>query len=126
MRTYIRSLATAALVLAGAGTAAAQQQDSAALVARGKAIFEGKQGGALCVTCHGPQAKGVVGLGPDLTDGKWLHGDGGTAFLEAVIKSGIAKPKAGVLTMPPMGGASLDAVQLKALAAYIRSLGAKR
>ena len=77
----------------GAQRAGAQEPaDSAALVTVGRTIFEGKQGGALCVTCHGPQGKGVAGLGPDLTDAKWLHGDGSAAFLQAVIRSGVAKP----------------------------------
>ena len=95
----------------------------AALVAAGKSVFEGKSGGALCVSCHGPKAKGIPGLGPDLTDTKWLHGDGGAAFLQAIVKTGVMKPKAGVLTMPPMGGGKLGEDQLKAVAAYVQSLG---
>lgn len=96
--------------------------DSLSLVARGRTVFEGKQGGALCVSCHGPKGKGVPGLGPDLTDATWLHGDGGAEFLRAIIRTGVAKPKAGVLTMPPLGGGRLDDEQLAALAAYVLSL----
>lgn len=126
MRSYTMVLGVVALAI-GAGRAGAQAPaDSASLVTVGRTIFEGKQGGALCVTCHGPQGKGVAGLGPDLTDAKWLHGDGSAEFLQAVIRSGVAKPKAGVLTMPPMGGAQLTDAQLRALAAYIRSLGGNR
>ena len=101
-------------------------QDTAAAgpaqIATGKIVYEGKAGGALCISCHGPKAKGVTGLGPDLTDTKWLHGDGSPAFLQSIVKSGVPKPKVAVLTMPPMGGGRLNDEQLAALAAYLVSL----
>jgi len=116
-----------AAALAAAGPAAAQgasQPDSLtpAMIAEGKRIFEGKTGGALCFTCHGPAAKGVPGVGPDLTDARWLHGDGSLAFLETLIKAGVPKPKQSAAPMLPMGGAALKADQLKAVAAYVWSL----
>src|SRR5688572_12172911 len=46
--------------------------------------YKGKRGGTLCFTCHGPTGKGIPGLGPDLTDGQWLYGDGGFAFLQKI------------------------------------------
>lgn len=119
-----KMLALAAALTLGGTTLAAQDAplpDSAA-IAKGRTVYEGKSGGALCISCHGPKGKGIQGLGPDLTDDKWLHGDGGPEFLEAIVKAGVLKPKAGVLTMPPMGGGKLDDAQLKALAAYLTSL----
>jgi mono/diheme cytochrome c family protein len=92
------------------------------LVTEGKAVYEGKAGGALCFTCHGANAKGIPGLGPDLTDAKWLHGDGGFEFLQTIIKSGVPKPKQAVTIMPPLGGGKLSDAQVAALAAYLRSL----
>ncbi len=93
----------------------------------GKKIFEGKAGGAICFTCHAMNAKGVTGLGPNLTDATWLHGDGSLAFIEQIIKSGVPKAKQSGAVMPPRGGASLNPEQVKAVAAYVYSLslGAK-
>ncbi|MEX2177785.1 MAG: hypothetical protein WD801_03685 [Gemmatimonadaceae bacterium] len=79
-------------VTAGAGAhpaadarvqAVAADTISAALVAEGKKVFEGKSGGALCFSCHGLNAKGYPGIGPDVTDAKWLHADGTLASMSA-------------------------------------------
>ena len=91
-------------------------------LALGRRVYDGKAGGALCATCHGPQAKGVPGLGPDLTDGTWLHGDGSVLFLRDVIGKGVLKPKKTTAVMPPYGGGKLNAAQVDAVAAYVRSL----
>lgn len=95
----------------------------AATLALGERVFQGKVGGALCATCHGKNAKGVPGVGPDLTDATWLHGDGSRAFLAQVIRSGVMQPKQGGAMMPPFGGGTLNAEQLEAVAAYVWSLG---
>lgn len=125
----VATVAVAALALAGATTIAAQApQDSVtpAMVALGDSIFHGKVGGALCVSCHGPAARGMPGLGPDLTDATWLHGDGSLSFIATIVKSGVAKPKKSAAMMPPNGGAaSLSSAQLRALAAYLHSLRAR-
>lgn len=123
--SYMRSaLVLAGLIVLPAVLTAQSTADStsATAVSRGKEIFAGKVGGALCSTCHGPAAKGVPGLGPDLTDDKWLHGDGGFVFLQTIVKTGVMKPKQSSAVMPPMGGASLSAEQLGALAAYLKTL----
>lgn len=92
------------------------------LVALGEKVFKGKVGGAICTTCHGTNAKGMKGLGPDLTDGTWLHGNGSVAFLKTIIRSGVAKPKEAGAPMPPYGGTPLKAEHLEAVAAYVHSL----
>lgn len=94
-----------------------------AMIALGERVFQGKAGGALCTTCHGKDAKGVKGLGPDLTDSVWLHGDGSMEFLETIIRTGVMQPKQGGGVMPPYGGVPLGADQLEAVAAYVYSLG---
>ena len=124
-RRIVRASCVAALALAVARGAQAQAAPDSATIARGRRVYEGKDGGALCVSCHGPQARGVPGLGPDLTDAAWLHGDGSVAFLRSIVKTGVTKPKAGVLTMPPMGGVSLSDEQVTAVAAYIASFRAQ-
>ncbi len=122
-------LAFALLAAAGASApqplaaqAASATNPDKALVARGDSIFKGKLAGALCWTCHGPDAKGMKGLGPDLTDKTWLHGDGTVEFVQALVKTGVRKPKKGATPMPPFGGIPLNDSQIAAVATYVHSL----
>jgi mono/diheme cytochrome c family protein len=95
---------------------------SPATLALGDSIFHGKVGGALCFTCHGPKGKGVAGLGPDLTDKEWLHGDGSVAFIVKTVETGVPKPKKMPAPMPPKGGGQLNESQVQAVAEYVYSL----
>ncbi|HLV26496.1 MAG TPA: c-type cytochrome [Gemmatimonadales bacterium] len=116
---------------AGASSSEAAEDSSApivsadtitpALIAEGKKVYEGASG-AICATCHGQNAKGVPGIGPDLTDGKWLHGDGSFEFLKRIVKEGVMQPKESPSVMPPYGGVPFDDQRLAAVAAYIHSL----
>jgi mono/diheme cytochrome c family protein len=54
-----------------------------AQVALGDRVFHGNVGGGTCAGCHGSDAKGSP-LGPDLTSGLWLWGDGS---LPAITRS---------------------------------------
>jgi mono/diheme cytochrome c family protein len=142
-RTAFRAAAAIVVVMAGAGwryqdaglqaetgeatnrTVATTGGDTAGadtLVALGEKVFKGKVGGAICTTCHGPGAKGMKGLGPDLTDGTWLHGNGSVAFLKSIIRSGVPNPREAGAPMPPYGGTPLKAEHLEAVAAYVYSL----
>lgn len=117
------------ILLAATGASRDPQQSSRpepALVAKGDSVYHGKLGGAICHVCHGQNAKGMPGMGPDLTDGKWLHGDGSLAAIEATIKTGVPKPKVSSTVMPPGGGVPLDSLRLRAVAAYVWSLNAKK
>jgi Cytochrome c. len=116
------TIATRSLGDSRIGAAPVTDTVTPATIALGQRIFQGKVAGALCTTCHGADAKGVTGLGPDLTDGKWLHGDGSMEFLENIISTGVAKPKEGAGIMPPFGGTPLEPEQLTAVAAYVYSL----
>ena len=109
------------MVAVGGVVLATQAQDQAT-IALGKNVFEGRSGGAICFSCHGMNAKGVPGLGPDLTDKTWLHGDGGIAFLDSIVRTGVARPRQSPASMPPKGGAALSDEQVKAVVAYIHSL----
>ena len=62
-------------------------------------------------------------VGPNLTDGEWLHNDGTLQGFMGTIKSGVPQPKKAPAPMPPMGGASLIDEQVKAVATYVHSLG---
>jgi mono/diheme cytochrome c family protein len=132
----VAGLAGTALILASgaplrpespavASVHAAAQGDTAItprMISQGDSIFHGKAGGAICFTCHGADAKGVPGLGPNLTDAKWLHGDGSFGFIVTLVEKGVPKPKEAAAPMPPKGGANLNAGQTRAVAAYVFSL----
>jgi len=104
---------------------AQQPAPDKALVARGDSVFKGKLGGAICTTCHGQNAKGMPGMGPDLTDAKWLHGDGSLKFIETIVRTGVTKAKESPMVMPPFGGVPLDSAKVSAVAAYVYSLSHK-
>ena len=97
-------------------------EPSPAQLALGDSVFRGRVGGALCYVCHGANAKGVNGLGPNLTDKEWLNADGSIASIEKVVTDGVAKPKKVAAPMPPKGGGQLSDVHIKAVAAYVYSL----
>ena len=97
-------------------------QGGSAMVALGDSIFHGTAGGGICFTCHGADAKGIQGLGPDLTDTTWLHGDGSLDFIKNTVRNGVPTPKQAAAPMPPMGVAPLTPAQVDAVAEYVASL----
>jgi mono/diheme cytochrome c family protein len=66
---------------------------------------------------------GGITLGPDLTSGKWLWGNGDLAAITHTITDGVARPKQYMGVMPPMGGAQLSQSDVAAVAAYVWALG---
>jgi glucose/arabinose dehydrogenase len=88
----------------------------------GYRIFRGEVSAGTCSGCHGSDAKGST-VGPDLTRGKWLWGDGSLEALTATIEKGIAVPKASDGSMPPKGGAPLSQSDTKAVAAFVWAIG---
>lgn len=113
------------LAVAGAPPAAAQEAAAGAaiavtpeLIAKGDTVFH-KSG--LCYACHGNNAEGSVG--PNLTDGEWVHGDGSVEAIAQTIITGVPqeKAKSGIM-MPPKGGSSISEDEVKAVAAYVHSL----
>jgi cbb3-type cytochrome c oxidase subunit III len=114
----------ASLILAG--PLAAQATDSlppgvtAATIADGKKVFAGP---GLCTACHGPDGKGISGLGANLTDSQWIHSDGSYDAIVKQVTTGVpaTKSTSGV-AMPAKGGAPLTDDQVKAVAAYVWSL----
>jgi len=90
------------------------------MVAEGKTIFEGP---GTCLACHGPDAKGTT-LAPNLTDEEWINTTG-RVYDEIVnlIMTGVPQPKQHPSPMPPKGGSSITDEQVRAVAAYVFSLG---
>jgi putative heme-binding domain-containing protein len=79
-----------------------------AALAEGQALFRG-----LCSGCHGGAGRG--GKGPDLTRGRFMHGDKDEDLVR-VIREGVPKT-----TMKKLGD-SLKKEQIAKLVLYIRSL----
>ena len=103
--------AARATAAAGGGIKAAALTDPASLAA-GKAIFEGPDN--VCYSCHRADLGGMIG--PNLTDGKWLHGCG----IEAIVKS--IKTGYPVKGMMPYGtGKALTEQQVLQVASYVLS-----
>ena len=94
---------------------------SAELIAQGDKIFHGP---GLCYACHGSNAQGAVG--PNLTDGEWLHSKGTLEEITAQVMKGVPKEesKSGIV-MPPKGGSAISDDDVKAVAAYVYSLSHK-
>jgi glucose/arabinose dehydrogenase/mono/diheme cytochrome c family protein len=92
-----------------------------AMIALGDSVYHGQVIGATCVGCHGTNAEGTP-LAPDLTDSKWIWGDGSLASITKTIREGVPAPKQHTGVMPPMGGAQLTPAQLAAVGAYVYSL----
>jgi glucose/arabinose dehydrogenase/mono/diheme cytochrome c family protein len=106
------------------GNAAVPEGATPAMLALGKRIYHGQVGGAACTGCHGDNGEGTP-LGPALAgkNKKWLWSDGSFAGITKTITDGVSQPKNYRSAMPPMGGAQLTPEQVKALAAYVWSLG---
>ena len=95
-----------------------------AQVVRGQQIFVGADGGT-CGGCHGGDASGGP-IGPDLTSGKWIWGDGSLAAIKKTILTGVPIPKFHLGAMPAKGGANLSDSDADALAAYVWAISRKK
>lgn len=121
----VSSLALSAAFAFGGGgplRAAQEPQFTPQQLALGDSIFRGRAAGGTCFTCHQLNAKGLPDLAPDLTDTKWIHGDGSYEFIVETIKKGVMKPKQAAAPMLPRGGTSMTDDQILAVAAYVYSL----
>src|SRR5207244_1608904 len=74
-----------------------------AMITLGDSVYHGQVGGATCVGCHGPDAKGPP-RGPDLTGHRWLWGDGSVKSIERTIAQGVRTPREHAGVMAARGG----------------------
>jgi mono/diheme cytochrome c family protein len=94
---------------------------TAAMVDDGRAIYSGP---GICFTCHGPDGSGVPGLGSNLTDGDWLHSDGSFEGIVTTVTEGVSMQQSSTgVPMVPRGGSSINDEQVRAVAAYVWTLG---
>ncbi len=128
MRVFGVGLFASILIVAAAGSASAQTADKSsaaptdpAVIAHGDSVFHGAGN---CYACHGSKAEGIIG--PNLTDAEWIHSKGTYQDIVNQVNHGVPKEesKSGVV-MPPRGGATLTDDDVKAVAAYVYSLGHK-
>jgi len=91
-------------------------------VALGDRIFHGEAGNGTCSGCHGSDARGTS-VGPDLTSGNWVWGDGSLASITKTVTEGVSHPKNYTGVMPPKGGAELSDADTAAVAAYVWAVG---
>jgi cytochrome c oxidase cbb3-type subunit 3 len=116
---------TLAILLCGAAGGVQAQAGAAlpegvtsAMVTQGASIFKGP---GMCSVCHGIDGKG--GVGPNLTDGTWLHSKGSYQEIVQQITTGVpTKQSKSGIPMPPKGGSGISEAQVKEVAAYVWTL----
>lgn len=90
--------------------------DAAAMVGDPEAIASGREVFTRnCAPCHGAEAKGDTGIGPNLTDGEWIYG-GTPEEIASTIKEGTSGG------MPPWES-QLGEAKIAEVTAFIHSLG---
>lgn len=122
-RFILLALTALAMVLAacsGGGGAPAATEASQGDAAKGKAVYEGT-----CYSCHGIDAKGLPGLGKDLTTSEFAKGKTDAELVEflKVGRSTSDPLNTTGVDMPPKGGnPSLADADLLNVVAYLRTL----
>jgi cytochrome c oxidase cbb3-type subunit 3 len=86
-------------------------------VSAGSSLFQGHGG---CWDCHGRDAQGDTAIGaPNLSDGKWLRGDGSRRDISRIIREGLHG-------VSPAFRGRLDPADARAAAVYVASLHARK
>jgi mono/diheme cytochrome c family protein len=101
---------------AGAGGALAPGT-TAEMVQQGEQLY-----GTVCVSCHGQGGVGTQ-LGPALNDAQWIDIDGEFSQIVNVIRAGVLQPRQFPSPMPPMDIDDFTNDQVRAMAAYVYSIG---
>lgn len=105
--------------------AAAQPATAVPAAPVGDAANGGKVFATACVACHGPEGKGVTGLGKDLTTSEWVAQQSDEQLVEFIKKgrdAGDALNTTGV-AMPPKGGnPAMSEQEIADIVAFVRSI----
>ena len=78
-----------------------------------------------CASCHGPDAKGITGLGKDLTTSEFVKGQSDADLVAFVTQGRDASDPANTtgVAMPPKGGnPALTEQDIYDIVAYVRTL----
>ena len=78
-----------------------------------------------CVACHGPDAKGVTGLGKDLTTSEWMAQQTDEQLIEFIKRGRDASDPLNTtgIAMPPKGGnPAMTDQEIADIVAYLRSI----
>lgn len=86
--------------------------------ASGDSVFNRR---GTCFTCHGGFGAGMPGLGPNLRDSVWLHGDGSFTSILRIITDGVTVPKESPIGMPAYVSRLPDTVRYR-VAAYVYAI----
>jgi len=114
---------TLALAACGGGAAPSQKAAAKGDVVKGKTVFEGT-----CISCHGPDAKGLPGLGKDLTSSEFVAGQTDEQLIKFIKTGRPASDPANTtkVDMPPKGGnPALTDTDLTNVIAFVRSIHQK-
>ena len=91
-----------------------------AMAREGQEIFNGAKG--ICFTCH--LREGVGGpLAPSLADAEWINIDGEYESIVNIVVTGVPQPTQYPGMMQPRAGRPLTDEQVRAVAAYVYTLG---
>jgi len=105
--------------------AAAQQQAAAPAALVGNAANGAKIFSTACVACHGPEAKGVTGLGKDLTTSEWTQQQTDEQLVEFIKRGRDAGDPLNTtgIAMPPKGGnPAMSEQEIVDIVAFMRSI----
>ena len=131
---FITMVVLAVMLLAACGGEEPKPEPTAAPAATAVPVAAGPVGDAAnggkifataCVACHGPEAKGVTGLGKDLTTSEWVGTQSDAQLVEFIKKgrdAGDPLNTTGV-AMPPKGGnPAMSDQEIADIVAFVRSI----
>jgi mono/diheme cytochrome c family protein len=104
---------------------AAEQPAAAPAALVGDAANGGKIFATACVACHGPEGKGVQGLGKDLTISEWVAQQSDEQLSEFIHKGRDATDPLNTtgVAMPPKGGnVAMTDQEVADIVAFVRSI----
>lgn len=104
---------------------AAEQPAAAPAALVGDASNGGKIFSTACVACHGPEGKGVQGLGKDLTTSEWVAQQSDEQLVEFIKKGRDATDALNTtgVAMPPKGGnPAMSEQEVADIVAFVRSI----